>query len=121
MKKKERIVRYTAEQIDEMIRQGKDRTDWAKVKSMTDADIERLTKDDPDETIEWGAWQVGIPLPKQHLNLRLDADVVDWFKTQGRGYQTRINAVLRAYVRAQLGVKKGRGPNRKSGKPEPAE
>ena len=103
VKKKERIVRYAAEQIDEMIRQGKDQTDWAKVRAISDADIERLTKDDPDENLEWGEWQVGIRLPKKHLNLRVDADVVDWFKSQGRGYQTRMNAVLRAFVRAQKG------------------
>jgi uncharacterized protein (DUF4415 family) len=121
VKKKERIVRYTAEQVDEMIRQGKDQTDWAKVDAMTDADIERLVKDDPDEDVEWGDWQVGLPLPKQHLNLRLDAEVVEWFKKQGRGYQTRMNAVLRAYVRAQQGAKKARGPNRKSAKREAAE
>lgn len=101
MRKKERIVRYTAEQIDEMIRRGEDRTDWAKVDAMTEEDIDRLTKDDPDENLEWGEWQVGIPLPKRHMNLRIDGDVVDWFKAQGRGYQTRMNAVLRAYVAAQ--------------------
>lgn len=36
--------------------------------------------------------------PKKHLTMRLDADVFEWFKTQGRGYQTRINAILRAYM-----------------------
>jgi uncharacterized protein (DUF4415 family) len=35
--------------------------------------------------------------PKAAISLRLDADVLDWFKAQGPGYQTRINAVLRAY------------------------
>ena len=34
---------------------------------------------------------------KTSISLRLDADVLDWFKSQGRGYQTRINAVLRAF------------------------
>jgi uncharacterized protein (DUF4415 family) len=87
MKKKERIVKYTAKQIESMRRQGKDRTDWAKVDAMTDADIARLTKSDPDENIEWGEWLIGIPLPKQHLNLRIDADVLAWFKRQGPGYQ----------------------------------
>jgi uncharacterized protein (DUF4415 family) len=101
MKKKELIVRYTAEEIDEKLRRGESQTDPAKVKAMTDADIARLIKDDPDENVKWGEWQVGLPLPKKHLNLRVDADVVDWFKQQGRGYQTRMNAVLRAYVTAR--------------------
>jgi uncharacterized protein (DUF4415 family) len=95
------IVRYTPEEIEEMRRRGEDRTDWAKVDAMTEADIERLTEDDTEENIEWGEWQVGIPLPKRHVSLRIDVDVLDWFKRQGRGYQARINAVLRAYVTAQ--------------------
>jgi uncharacterized protein (DUF4415 family) len=37
---------------------------------------------------------------KLQLTLRLDAKVLDWFKAQGKGYQTRINAVLRSYVEA---------------------
>ncbi|MGA7539790.1 MAG: BrnA antitoxin family protein [Steroidobacteraceae bacterium] len=35
--------------------------------------------------------------PKASVSLRIDADVLEWFKSQGTGYQTRINAVLRAY------------------------
>ncbi len=38
--------------------------------------------------------------PKQQVTLRVDADVLDWFKAQGRGYQTRINALLREYMKA---------------------
>lgn len=38
--------------------------------------------------------------PKKQVTLRLDADVLDWFKAQGRGYQTRINALLREYMKA---------------------
>lgn len=37
---------------------------------------------------------------KKQVTLRLDADVLDWFRAQGRGYQTQINALLRAYVEA---------------------
>lgn len=37
---------------------------------------------------------------KQQITVRLDADLVEWFKAQGRGYQTRMNAVLRAYYQA---------------------
>jgi hypothetical protein len=44
---------------------------------------------------------LGIPGPKRGVYLRLDPDVLDWFKGHGRGYQTRINAVLRAFVRAR--------------------
>jgi len=45
--------------------------------------------------------QIRLPVRKQHVSMRLDSEVVDWFRKQGRGYQTRINAVLSAYVRAR--------------------
>jgi len=45
---------------------------------------------------------LGFPLRnKRQISLRLDADVLDWFKATGSRYQTRINAVLRSYVQAQ--------------------
>ena len=42
--------------------------------------------------------EVRMPKGKQMVSLRLDSDVLDWFKRQGKGYLTKINAVLRAYV-----------------------
>ena len=42
-----------------------------------------------------------LPQPKASVCIRLDQEVLDWFKTQGKGYQTRINALLRAYREAQ--------------------
>ena len=49
----------------------------------------------------WAAAKVRMPDgPKTPLNLRLDADIVAWFRAHGRGYQTRINAVLRSYIEA---------------------
>ena len=41
--------------------------------------------------------RVVVPPGKKQLTIRLDADVVSWLKDQGKGYQTRINAILRAY------------------------
>jgi uncharacterized protein (DUF4415 family) len=38
--------------------------------------------------------------PKASISLRLDADILEWLKSQGPGYQTRINAILRAYKEA---------------------
>ena len=59
--------------------------------------------DTPEQTPEMFARAVvrrGLkPLPrKQQLTLRLDGDVLRWYKEQGPGYQTRINALLRAYM-----------------------
>jgi uncharacterized protein (DUF4415 family) len=45
--------------------------------------------------------ETGLPKRKQGVHIRLDTDVLDWFKSRGPGYQTRINAVLRAFVRAR--------------------
>ena len=49
----------------------------------------------------WSSARVVMPAGKTSVYLRLDSDVVDWFKANGKGHLTRINAVLRAYVEAQ--------------------
>jgi uncharacterized protein (DUF4415 family) len=87
-----------------MRRRGEDRTDWAKIDAMTDEQLERLVAEDPDEQgVEWD-WDkavVVMPERKEHINLRVDADVLRFFKKQGKGYQTRMNAVLRSYMLAK--------------------
>ncbi|HRK35067.1 MAG TPA: BrnA antitoxin family protein [Candidatus Hydrogenedentes bacterium] len=45
--------------------------------------------------------EVRLPKPKELISMRLDPDVLAWFRDQGSGYQTRINAVLRAYIKSQ--------------------
>ncbi|CUX10929.1 MULTISPECIES: BrnA antitoxin family protein [Rhizobium/Agrobacterium group] len=101
----ERIVRYSLDEIREKIARGEDRTDWARVDAMTDEDIDRAMRDDPDwagfEDIDWAKAEVVFPTPKQSISIRVDQDVVDFFKSTGKGYQTRMNAVLRHYVHEQ--------------------
>ena len=80
--------------------------DWRRFDAQTDDDIRRAILTDPEAAPEVDAsWfksaRVVMPEPKQAVSLRLDREVMEWFKKQGRGYQTRINAVLRAYVNAQ--------------------
>jgi len=53
-----------------------------------------------DRFIDWSKAEVHSPTRKKPVTLRLDADVLSWFKSLGKGYQTRINAVLRSYKRA---------------------
>jgi uncharacterized protein (DUF4415 family) len=105
MQNGEDIKKYTVEEIRAMRRRGESRTNWQKIDTMTDEEIERLISEDPGEAgIEW-AWdqaRLALPEAKTHVSLRVDADVLRFFKSQGRGYQTRINAVLRAYMRTQL-------------------
>ena len=75
-------------------------TDWKRLESMTDEEIDFSDTAELDEQFFLSA-EVRLPQRKQHVSIRLDAEVLDWFKKQGRGYQTRINAVLSAYVRAK--------------------
>ena len=68
---------------------------------MTEAELEASIAADPDDVHEppdWGQAILGLPPRKEHINLRVDADVVAWFRQTGRGYQTRMNNVLRAFV-----------------------
>jgi uncharacterized protein (DUF4415 family) len=101
MKKKGRIVSYTAKEIDDMIARGEDMTDWARAEAMTQEEIEAAIASDPDEAgmvIDWSTAMKGIPEPKKVLNMRIDGDVLKFFREFGRGYQTKINAVLRSYM-----------------------
>jgi uncharacterized protein (DUF4415 family) len=103
MAKKNGISRYTSEQLSEMIRHGESQTDWEKVRATTKAELEASIAADPDEPqdVDWTQAFVGMPSPKQDIHIRLDADILNWFKATGRGYQTRINAVLRAFVESR--------------------
>lgn len=99
---KERIVTTTLEEARERIRKHGTRTDWARVDAMTDEEIEAQMRDDPDWKdfidIDWSDAVAVYPIAKSAISIRLDSDVIDFFKAQGKGYQTRINAVLRRYM-----------------------
>lgn len=83
----------------------KSRSDWARVDAMTDAEIERAMRDDPDwqdfVDIDWSKAEIVVPQKKKAISIRLDEDIVDFFQASGKGYQTRINAVLRHFVSEQ--------------------
>jgi len=51
--------------------------------------------------VVWDAAEVRLPQPKRMISLRVDPEVLDFFQAQGKGYQTRINAVLRAWMEAE--------------------
>jgi uncharacterized protein (DUF4415 family) len=82
-------------------------TDWRKLASLSDASIRRAAKADQDTFVPDKAWwdkaTVVVPGAKKLVSLRIDEDVLDWFRRQGRGYQTRINAILRSYMDARSG------------------
>lgn len=82
------------------------RTDWARIDTFTDAEIERMAVDDEENPAttgeDWIDAVVGLPPAKTPINAKFDSDVVQWFKSQGRGYQARMNAVLRAFMLAKM-------------------
>jgi uncharacterized protein (DUF4415 family) len=103
MAKNDDIRRYTAEELAVMRRNGESRTDWAKVAATTEEELEASIAADPDDVLEadWSQMVIGMPARKQDIHIRIDADVLGWFKGTGKGYQTRMNNVLRAFVESR--------------------
>lgn len=104
--KQERLVRYTSEELEERRRKGiPTGTDWERVAALTDEDIEEAVRNDPDAApiLDADFWKDAIlvePRRKTDIHIRLDSDIVEFFKKDGARYQSRINAVLRTYVEA---------------------
>jgi uncharacterized protein (DUF4415 family) len=104
MAKKSNIVRYSSDELAARRQRGESRTNWAKAASVTRTALEKTVAADADEAgmvVDWKNATIEIPEAKAVLNMRVDRHVLDFFRRTGRGYQTRINAVLRAYVKAQ--------------------
>ena len=94
----DRITQVTADKAIES------RTDWARAHATTPEEIEaQAAQDEAGDgmAMDWDNITVHRPLPKAVLHMRVDQDVLNFFKQGGRGYQTKINAVLRAYKKAQ--------------------
>ena len=73
------------------------KTDFKRLAKLTDDDINYSDIAMSDEDF-WKDAEVIFPSKKIHLSIRLDDDIVSWFKRFGRGYQTKINSVLRSYI-----------------------
>jgi uncharacterized protein (DUF4415 family) len=87
----------------------KGKTDWARVDALTDEDIAKAVANDPDAApidIDWSDAVLIIPAKKKAISIRVDEDVLDFFKQEGDGYQRRINAVLRSYMQQKAKPKK---------------
>ena len=94
MKKETIVVRKWGDR-----RKGK--TDWAAVDALTDDDIARAVANDPDAVpidLDWSEGVVIMPSKKKAISIRVDEDVLAFFKRGGDGYQGRMNAVLRSYM-----------------------
>jgi uncharacterized protein (DUF4415 family) len=84
-------------------------TDWARVDALTDEDIARAVANDPEAVpinIDWSDAVLVMPAKKKAISIRVDEDVLDFFKKDGDGYQRRINAVLRSYMQQKGKPKK---------------
>ena len=79
----------------------KGKTDFAKLAKKKDSEID--TSDSPEldeEFFKNAVWT--IRKPKKMVSIRLDEEVLTWFKSQGKGYQTKINDILKMYIRAKV-------------------
>ncbi|PCH96512.1 MAG: 3-oxoacyl-ACP synthase [Gammaproteobacteria bacterium] len=75
-------------------------TDWKQLATMKDKEIDLSDIAELDEDFFRQA-KIHVP-PKKSVTMRLDSDVIEFFKSQGQGYQTRINKLLRNYMDVQL-------------------
>jgi uncharacterized protein (DUF4415 family) len=86
-------------------------SDWKRVRSMRDREIRIGLASDPEtrptDAKFWKNAQVVMPEAKKSITIRLDADLLEWLRKQ-KGYQTRINAVLRTYMEANSPSRRAR-------------
>jgi len=91
-------VRYTREELERLPSE----TDWARIDAMTEAEVEAAARADPEWKglldIDWSKADLVMPRRKGAISIRLDDEVLIYFKSLGAGYQTRINAVLRHFM-----------------------
>ena len=107
MARKEHIVKYTDEELIILTKQEGSLSNWGKAAGMTSAEVEVSVALDSDEAgmvVDWGNATLEMPQPKVVLNMRVDKEILDYFRKTGKGYQSRINAVLRSYVERKAPV-----------------
>ena len=105
-------AKRTAKRIRNKSKSAEPKTDWARLRAMTDRDIERAVRADPDAApILNERWFRNAKLvmppdrkPRVAISLRVESDVIDWFKAQGGPYQSRMHAVLKAFADAHQRV-----------------
>jgi len=99
MRKETNIKNYTAAELE--AKRAVSRTDLKKVDAMTDAELERAISEDEDERDmlpDWTRAKLVLSEPKQSVHLRLEQEIIDFFKAQGKGHISRMQAVLKTYV-----------------------
>jgi len=87
----------------------KGKTDWDAVDALTDTEIEAAVRQDPDAVpldFDWSKAVLVVPPKKKAISIRVDEDVLDYFKEEGGQYQRHINAVLRSYMQQKKSRKR---------------
>jgi len=101
MKKDKNIKSYTMAELK--ARRAESHTDLRKVDAMKDDRLERLIAEDEDERRlrpDWTRAKLIFPQAKQSVHLRLEQGIIEYFRSQGKGHISRMQAVLKAYVDA---------------------
>lgn len=101
MKREKNIKSYTAAELK--TKRVESRTDLSRVDALSDEELERLIAEDEDESgirPDWRRAKLILPCAKQSVHLRLEKDIIEFFKSHGRGHISRMQAVLKAYVDA---------------------
>lgn len=85
----------TADELDEMRQRGEGQTDWDRVNTLTEEEIEASIDYEDEGEFDFSTAQPGLPDALTQRTALLDPDIVAWFKAQGPDYHTRMNEVLR--------------------------
>lgn len=99
----ERIVSYTAAEIDAMIARGEDRTDWERVRNLTDEEIEASIDFEDEGEFDWDVVYLarGLERIEAIVEFWCDIDLLEWFQKRGDNAEERISQVLTDHVRQQ--------------------
>ena len=73
------------------------KTRLREIEAIQDENIDYSDIPEADENF-WRRAELQMPQPKKGVYVRLDTDVLDWLKSKGKGYQTRMNAILRTLM-----------------------
>lgn len=108
-------VKRTGKQSKAAKRPARGRADLARLRSLSDAEIARTS---PPELADlpadfWRGAALVMPVAKEAISLRVDEDVLQWFRSLGPRYQTRMNAVLRSYMAQAERTPPPEGPPRR--------
>ncbi len=111
MHEKGRVMKNSVNMTDSLslddIRKQTSQSDWERVKAMSDAEITAAAESDPDALpLDDTFFAFAKRMPptqlvkenKPQVTLRVDADVLAWYKSLGKGYQSKMNSVLKAYA-----------------------